>query len=81
MNEKALEGLKRFRESGQMPVVKTPIEKLQDNPTSLRKAITAFCWLCVGESRKEVTNCTTKNCPLYKVRPWQSKSGSEVVSD
>lgn len=81
MNEKALEGLKKFRESGQKLVVRTPTEKLQDKPTSLRASITAFCWLCVGESRKEVTNCTAKNCPLYKVRPWQSKGDSEDTLD
>jgi aspartyl/asparaginyl beta-hydroxylase (cupin superfamily) len=48
MNEKALEGLKKFRESGQKPVVRTPLEKLKDNPASLRASITAFCWLCEG---------------------------------
>jgi hypothetical protein len=80
MNEKALEGLKKFRESGQKPVVRTPLEKLKDNPASLRTSITAFCWLCVGEVRKEVTNCTAKNCPLYNVRPWQPKEGSEASS-
>lgn len=81
MNEKALEGLKRFRESGQKPVVRTPTEKLKDTPTSLRASITAFCWLCVGESRKEVTNCTAKNCPLYNVRPWQPRDDSESSSN
>lgn len=72
MNEKALEALKQYRESGAIPVRKTPVEKLEDNPTSLRASVTAFCWLCVGENKKEVANYTATKCPLYRVRPWQT---------
>lgn len=77
----AIQALERWRESGEKAVRRNPVEKLQMNPTSLRKAITAFCWLCVGEDRKEVTNCTATKCPLYNVRPWQPNTTTEDTED
>ena len=49
----------------------TPTEKARRNPKSLRLAITAFCWECVGQVRQDVTGCTATKCPLYPMRPWQ----------
>jgi hypothetical protein len=34
-------------------------------------AIKAFCLRCVGFHSKRVTTCTSPNCPLYQVRPYQ----------
>jgi hypothetical protein len=61
---------------------RTPREKMEDNPNSLRAAITCFCWECMGESRKEVSECEgivgqDKKCPLWRVRPWQKNQEDE----
>jgi len=40
---------------------------------SLRAAINAQCLECVGWQRNEVRDCTDLACPLYAVRPYQSK--------
>jgi hypothetical protein len=53
---------------------------------SLRRAINAFCKSCiydpeggVGNWRQQVTDCPSKTCPLYRVRPQTKphKSGSK----
>lgn len=36
--------------------------------TSRKAAIKVFCLECVSFSETEVTNCTDKECPLYKYR-------------
>ena len=60
----------------------SPVEKALADPRSLRKAVTAFCYECMGGddepgARKEVTNCSAKGCPLYQVRPWQQNDEAE----
>lgn len=35
-------------------------------------AIKAFCNGCVGEIRKDITNCSATDCPLYIYRPYQN---------
>lgn len=57
---------------------KTPIEKAQDKPTSLRLAINAKCFDCVGcgfdpKPTNEIRNCKITTCPLWNVRPYQNK--------
>lgn len=52
---------------------KDPIQKAKDNPKSLRAALNAKCWECACYQRKEVTECTAKDCPLWRLRPWQRK--------
>jgi len=39
----------------------------------LRASIKAFCMECVGWERLAVTECTAPACPLYPVRPFQTK--------
>ena len=39
---------------------------------SPRRAIKAKCLECVGFVRKDITDCTAKQCPLYAYRPYQS---------
>ena len=41
-------------------------------------AIKAFCLHCVGYLRAEVTNCSSKGCPLWPHRPYQQ--GEEDAS-
>jgi len=59
------------------PKQRTPRERLNDNPNSLRSAINCFCWQCVGENKNDVKNCTVIKCALYNIRPWQRKTDDE----
>ncbi len=57
---------------------KTPIEKALDKPTSLRLAINAKCYDCVGcgfdpNPSDEIRNCGIVACPLWALRPYQNK--------
>jgi hypothetical protein len=47
------------------------LAKLLDG--ELRAAIKAMCWNCSGRSKKEVSLCEIRNCPLWPNRPWQKK--------
>lgn len=72
---KAREAVAKKRAAGQFRVL-DPIEKARNNPKSLRLAINAKCWDCVGAGsdphpRKEIGNCVMTDCPLYPVRPYQ----------
>ena len=76
--DKMKEGFKEYRrklENGEIekPQKMDPIEKAAANPKSLRAAINAKCYDCSCYQRKEVTFCTVKKCPLYRLRPWQGK--------
>lgn len=58
---------------------KSPLEKASKNPKSMRCAINAMCWDCVGRDadpapRWRIGNCTSKSCPLYPLRPYQKLS-------
>ena len=51
---------------------------------SLRKAINEKCKECIyddspgnGNWRQQVTACTAKTCPLYRVRPLSSQKGEK----
>jgi len=58
---------------------RTPIQRSEDNPTSLRFAIDAACYDCcydpadVGTWKAQVTACQIFKCPLHKVRPCSNK--------
>ena len=45
---------------------------------SKAEAIKAFCLECVGFKYKRVTNCTSPNCALFTVRPYQDKGNEEA---
>ncbi len=58
---------------------KTPIEKAIDNPKSMRAAINAMCYDCIGQDadpdwRGSIRNCICNKCPLYILRPHQRSS-------
>lgn len=62
-----------------LPAYRNPIEKAKENPESLRCAINAKCFECVGMDgdvnfRDTIRTCTSFNCPLYPVRPYQPKT-------
>lgn len=74
------------RAAGEVIVRRTPTERAQRRPTSLRLAITAKCWECQGEDsdpgvRARVRDCASPRCPLYPVRPWQGVKGSAHYTD
>lgn len=57
---------------------KDPLEKAKEQPTSLRRAITAKCYDCIGRNadpdwRGSIRNCLCTDCPLYVVRPFKVK--------
>ena len=67
--------------------LKNPLQKASANPKSLRFAINAFCFECMGghqdepfvtkEMRIEVATCTSPTCPLHRHRPWKKKRGGK----
>lgn len=79
MKNRNIEGLKEYRrkvangeiERPKKGKVRTPTEVWEEHPTSLRKAINAYCYDCSGFSRDEVKKCPVKKCPLWQVRPYQ----------
>lgn len=64
--------LQELREHGQRPIIVNPIDKARQNPLSLRKAVTAKCYECMGFEKMAVRDCTSPGCPLFNVRPWQN---------
>lgn len=81
MNDSAKTGLEAYREavkSGLIEVVQlSPVEKLAKNPKSLRLAINAMCYQCMGGYKNEIKGCTATGCALYNVRPYRGKDVEE----
>jgi hypothetical protein len=66
-----------------LPARKDPIERSKEKPDSLRLAITAKCYECVGMDgdpnyRETIRTCTSKSCPLLPVRPYQKKDINNI---
>ena len=77
--QKAQEINKLRRESGIKLIVKNPLEKAALRPDSLRLAINAKCYDCIGQDsdtdwRGSIRNCVCDDCPLFTVRPYQHKT-------
>ncbi len=67
---------RRLRVLAGEPVSLDPIQKALRDPTSLRAAINAKCWDCVGAGadknpRGLIRDCGVARCSLYPVRPFQ----------
>ncbi len=67
-----------------LPARKNPIEKSLEQPESLRRAITAKCYECVGMDddpnyRESIRTCTSPKCPLFHLRPYQKKLSPDSV--
>jgi len=72
------EGLQRYREKLKSGEVKklSPAEKASKKPQSLRLAINAKCYDCVGGDmghRADIKLCPMDDCPLFNLRPYQDK--------
>ena len=49
-------------------------EKAKQNPQSMRLAINAFCYECMGFAkswRNDVKKCPSEKCPLFGFRPYK----------
>lgn len=76
--EKAQEVLRLKRENGENIERKNPLEKAASRPDSLRLAINAKCYDCIGQDadpdwRGSIRACVCSDCPLFPVRPYQPK--------
>lgn len=77
--QKAHAALAERREAGLVAPRLDPIAKARANPKSLRLAITAKCFECMGGggdtgTRNLIRACTSAaTCPLHPVRPYQVK--------
>ena len=55
---------------------KTPLQKWEEDKTSLRKSLNYMCWQCFGGDegdnvKKEIKECSSKDCALWLVRPYK----------
>lgn len=82
----ALEAARKKREemraNGETVERLDPIEKAARNPSSLRAAVNGKCWDCQGAgadpgTRRAIRECPATRCPLWNVRPYQSKDVDE----
>lgn len=58
---------------------RTPIEKMMDNPTSLRTCVNAKCYECNGTENyvNRTRFCVVFDCPLWNVRPYSKDISQE----
>jgi len=62
---------------------RTPVEKAQANPRSLRLGVNAKCFQCQGENadpsvQYRIGNCEVRGCGLWPLRPYQAMAGNQV---
>jgi hypothetical protein len=77
--EKAQRIVKERREAGTLMIPERNwVKKSEEDPKSLRWAINAMCFQCMGGTaedmpdpgwREGIRDCTSLNCALHKVRP------------
>jgi hypothetical protein len=51
-----------------------PLQKAKQSPNSMRLAINAQCYDCMGQEsgrRNHIRECPSKNCPLFEFRPYK----------
>ena len=77
---KAQAKIEEMRAAGWKPVVLNPVDKANANPRSLKLAIRAHCWNCMGQNsdpgvKLRIRDCAILNCALHPHRPWQTVSG------
>ncbi len=68
---------------GHMAPKLDPIQRAEKNPGSRALAIKGKCYDCQGRDADphwqwRVGNCDIPKCPLYSVRPYQAKMGTET---
>lgn len=79
--EKRIAALKEYQEkvkNGEIErtVPKNPLEKWEEDKTSLRKSVSAQCFACMGDDMGdnvigEIRKCSSKDCALWHVRPYK----------
>ena len=79
--DKRTAALKEYQEkvkSGEIErtTPKNPLEKWEEDKTSLRKSCNAFCYQCMGGDMGdnvigEIRKCSSKDCALWHVRPYK----------
>lgn len=70
--EAARAKLAEMKASGVPIRCRNPDEQLADRPNSLRLAVNAMCFSCMGKDagwRADVRGCSATGCPLYPIRP------------
>lgn len=81
------ERMRELRAQGWKPVHKNPVEQAHEKPGSMKAAIKAFCWLCVGAdadpgAKFRVRDCAVgAKCPLFQHRPWQHVKGGVSLNE
>jgi len=76
----ARERLAELRSEGTKILIRSPLEKLAEKPTSKTLAINGKCYQCEWEDadpsvKWRIGNCTYTDCALYAVRPYQFMVG------
>jgi len=71
---------RKARIAAGLPAYRTPGEVATANPKSLRAALDAMCWECLGSGddagwKWGIGNCTSPQCSLFTLRPYQHKLG------
>ena len=63
------------REAGEAERL-NPLQRAIRHPESLRRALSAKCWECVGgvNAAHEIAHCAAWGCPLWPVRPYRHKA-------
>lgn len=82
------EKVKQMKEAGTYiaPPKLNPIERAKLDPKSMRKAITAMCFDCIGgdhdpDFRGRIKDCPCTDCPLYYHRPYSKKAADFKKED
>lgn len=84
---KGQEKMRELRAAGWKPVLLNPVEAAKAAPGSVKKAVKAYCWTCVGAgadtgAKFRVRDCTLgEKCALWPHRPWQTIKGGIVYNE
>ncbi len=93
MSNEGIDALRKWREEGGFAKpgpAKTPWQRLDENPRSMRRSINAFCANCMGWERDGerppgiialIRECAATRCALHGLRPYQTKDDSEDTHD
>lgn len=77
----SFKGIEEYREkvkAGEItPLQRNPKERYEDSPKSLKLAIGAFCYECMGYEAGYISgikDCSANSCPLYNHRPYKRRN-------
>lgn len=74
------------RAAAGLPRHKSPMEKAEEAPGSLRAAVNAMCYDCQGQGADpsyhwRIGNCEVTGCPLWSHRPYKAQHGKPVPAN